>query len=253
MNPICIASKGRAGQSKTIERLLEEKIPFHLVVEPQEFSSYFDAYTGRGEHSIHRLEKNDAGISYARQYILEYSRYQKWPWFWMMDDDIGQTYQVVGGRCLKISMRQALEQAEGVITTRPDVALGSLEYQQYAWSAKKPVKYNSYCDVAVLINTERTKFISYRDGCKEDRDFVLQALAIGYRSMRTCWVAFSAPKNGSNKGGLHEAYKAGLENHWSQRMVELWPGVCRLHTKADGRPDVKIDWKQFKASNEGEP
>jgi hypothetical protein len=247
MRPICIASKGRAGESKTISRLIEERVPFHMFIEPDEHAKYRTAYEGcEVTWFMHVLPENDRGISFVRQFILDYARAQDWPWFWMMDDDIGQTYQVVGGRCLKLSMKQTLEQAEDVITTRPDVAMGSLEYQQYAWSAKKPVKYNSYCDVAVLINVERTKFISYRPDCKEDRDFVLQALAIGFRSMRTCWLAFSAPKNGSNKGGLHDAYKAGLENHWSQRMVELWPGVCHLHTKADGRPDVKIDWKQFK-------
>ncbi len=245
--PICIASKGRAGSSKTLDRLIEEGLTFHLFVEPQDFDEYLKVYGRRNEGvmQLHKIGRDDAGISYVRQFILDHARRMKWSWFWMMDDDIGQTYQVIAGRCLKLSMKNTLEQAEEYITRRPDVAMGSLEYQQYAWAAKKPVKYNSYCDVAVLINVERTKFISYRPDCKEDRDFVLQALAIGYRSMRTSWLAFSAPKNGSNPGGLHDAYKAGLENHWSRKMVELWPGVCRAHTKADGRPDVKIDWKQF--------
>jgi hypothetical protein len=61
MRPICIASKGRAGESKTIARLIEERIEFNLFIEPQDWQSYSEAYTGSsGTFSMYRLEKNDA-------------------------------------------------------------------------------------------------------------------------------------------------------------------------------------------------
>lgn len=250
MMPICIASKGRAGKSKTIERLIEEGVAFKVFVEPQEAEAYRAAYPA-DRCEIYILPENNRGIGYVRQWVLEHSRAGSAEWYWTLDDDIQQTYHVIGGRCIKLSLSECLHQAEAIILQH-EVALGALEYQQYAWSAKRPVKFNSYCDVAVLVNLERTRYINYRAHLngKEDRDFVLQALATGQRSMRTCWLAFSAPKNGTNEGGLYDAYKAGIEAECSRRMVEAWPGVCTLNTKADGRPDVKIDWKQFAAETE---
>lgn len=243
---LCIASKGRAGQSKTIATLIQEGVEFNVFVEPQEKDAYECAYKKSKRLQIHVLPENDRGITYVRNFILNTARKKKWSWFWMLDDDISGAFRVENKRCIKTPLPAVLRDAEQLITNEPGVGLGALEYQQYAWSATSPKKFNSYCDVAVLISVEQTKFISYRDDCKEDRDFVLQALSTGLKSMRTSWLAVSVPKNGSNAGGLHDAYRAGLEQKWSQRMVELWPGVCVLNFKKDGRPDVKIHWKVFK-------
>ena len=246
MKPIYIPSKGRAGQSKTIASLISEKINFIVFVEPQDAEAYATAYP---KTKLKVLDENDKGISYVRQAMLDNARKTKTDWFWMIDDDITQTFFVdpVQKKCTKCTFQKAMSRAEEKICVS-SAAMGGLEYQQFAWSQQKPFVINSYCEVFVLINVERTRKVNYRMGCegKEDRDFVLQLLSIGHKSMRTSWVAFSAPKNGSNKGGLHEAYASGFENHWSQKMVELWPGVCTHHVKKDGRPDVKINWKIFK-------
>lgn len=241
-HPICVASKGRANDSKTLTALFENGSVVHLFVEPQDADKYQGCYPNA---DLHVLPENDKGISFVRNFILNFARIQGWDWYWMLDDDISNTYEVINKRCVKIPLNEALSKAEPLITGEPQVAIGSLEYQQYAWSAAKPKKYNSYCDVAVLISVSATKYFNYRDHCKEDRDFVLQALSLGWRSMRTCWIGFSVPKNGSNKGGLFDAYASGLETHWSSAMVGMWPGICALNTKPDGRPDVKVNWKHF--------
>lgn len=239
---VCIATKGRAGSSKTIAALRECGSNFELFVEPQDAVAYRQSYPGA---IIVVLPENNKGISFVRQFILQHNRALSRSWFWMLDDDINQTYEVVNKKCVKLPITETLRRAENIITQQ-NVALGSLEYQQYAWSSAKPLRFNSYCEVAVLISVERTKFINYREGCKEDRDFVLQNLSAGNNCVRTAWLAFSAPKNGSVKGGLYDAYKGGLESHWSTKMIKLWPGVCSSHIKPDGRPDVKINWKLFK-------
>lgn len=237
---VIIASKGRAGTSQSISRVLEEELNHILVVEPQDGKAYAEAYP---DAVIVLLLENDKGISYARQACLDYAREQEMEYFWMMDDDIKQMYLTSGGKNIKFPFGAVLYHAETLLTEDPEIGVGALEYQQYSWSAKKDVTFGSYCDQVVLINVEATRHINYRPNCKEDRDFVLQCLQRGLKSARASRCAFSSPKNGTNKGGLHEAYKGGLENHWSARMVELWPGVCERITKKDGRPDVKIHWK----------
>lgn len=241
---IFIASKGRAKSCTTFSRLIEENYGrVCLVVEPQDFDSYQTEFPNE---KILNLGQNDQGVTYARNFILRHATEMGLDWFWMMDDDIKSMHFTENGKIVKKSFTEVINRAEEVITSTEGIALGSMEYGQYAWSAKKDRVFNSYCDVAVLINVKRTSHLMYRENCKEDRDFVLQCLASGYDSVRSSMTSFACPKNGSNKGGLHDAYAKGLENHWSARMIELWPGVCEMKIKKDGRPDVKIHWKKVK-------
>jgi hypothetical protein len=247
MYPVLIATKGRAGQSKAITALINERIEHYLFVEPQEMSTYAAAYPEtQFQERLIGLTENDKGITFARRACLQYARARQFHWFWMMDDDVSGMFLVKENKCVRAPFSVVLKGAEDALTVLPNLGIGALEYGQYAWASKKDYAMNSYCDVAVLINVPRTMAINYRENCKEDRDFVLQALQLGLQSARASRFAFSAPKNGSNKGGLHDAYKAGLENHWSKRMVELWPGICEHHVKKDGRPDVKIKWRALK-------
>lgn len=241
---IFIATKGRPNNCTTMEKLLEENCSrVVLVVEPQDFDSYEKVF---GSSRLMRLPKDNQGVTFARNFILAKASEMGCDWFWMMDDDIKSMHITENSKIVKKSFLEVIARAESVITETHGVALGAMEYGQYAWSAKKERVFNSYCDVAVLINVEKTRHLLYRDNCKEDRDFVLQCLASGYDVVRSSMTSFSCPKNGSNKGGLHDAYAKGLENHWSKRMIDLWPGICEMKIKKDGRPDVKIHWKKVK-------
>lgn len=241
---IFIATKGRPKNCTTMQKLVEENYgSVMLVVEPQDKEQYKESFP---DSHILVLAKNDQGVTYARNFILAQAAEMKLDWFWMMDDDIKSMHLTENGKIVKYPFSQVIKIAEDVITQTPGVALGAMEYGQYAWSAKKNRVFNSYCDVAVLINVEKTRHLLYRENCKEDRDFVLQCLASGFDVVRSSMTSFACPKNGSNKGGLHDAYAKGLENHWSKRMIELWPGVCEMKIKKDGRPDVKINWKKIK-------
>ncbi len=241
--PIFIPSKGRAGNAKCVAKLQEEGVPFFLVVEPQDGIKYLTAYP---KATMLYLEKDNGGIAYVRNFILNYVREKGFKWYWQLDDDINMMGFVKEKKVMKAPFGFVLNQAADLLSYVPDLAVGALEYQQFAWSATKPYAMNSYCDTCVFVNVERTKSFQYRPDVKEDRDFVLQALSMGLQSARTSRFCFGSPKNGSNEGGLHDEYKAGLERTWSENMVKLWPGVCSLHTKKDGRPDVKVNWKLFK-------
>lgn len=240
---ILIATKGRAGKSATIAALLADGLMPVLFVEPQEAADYQGAYAGV---PLVLLAQDNQGIGYVRQAILEHARATGLGWYWMLDDDITAFYQVVRGRNVKVGARVALRGAQSLFAHLGDVGQAALEYRQFAWSARSLVVFNSYCDVAVCIHTDRTRMIRYRSevDMKEDRDFTLQVRSMGYRTARVCCYAFAAPKNGSNTGGLYDVYATdGREAQASRRMAELWPGVCRPIVKPDGRHDVKIDWK----------
>lgn len=244
--PVYIASKGRPS-CPTAKLLAGAQRQVTVVVERQEADAY-GAELAAGA-ALHQLELSDQGIAYVRNAILGAEQ----GWHWMLDDDVTRAYRASGGKCHPAPLHEVLAQAEAAAFALPgDVAQLALEYQQFAWSAKRPGwRVNSYCDVVVANHGSRARAAgaSYVGelALKEDRDFTIQLLAAGRLTARSRHLAFSAPKNGSNGGGLAPLYATdGREATASRRMEARWPGVCTFNEKADGRPDVKIDWARFK-------
>lgn len=247
---VFIPSKKRPETIRTPSGFTDANLPT-IVIEPQEESAYRKA----GWKNLLVLPKNDQGIVYVRNFILEHSIRDGFQSYWMLDDDISSFMYYTGSKAQKCSAEEALSLAEKTMSWNvPNLAQGALEYSQFAWSQKKPIVVAGYCDVAVLMFPKKIGTIRYRgftnpdgspDFTKEDRDFTLQILSAGMLTARAAKVAFACPKNGSNEGGMHSLYaQQGREKACSERMVKTWPGICTMKVKKDGRPDVKIDWKR---------
>lgn len=240
--PILIPSKKRP-KSKLFQLLKDGGLDFFIFVEPQDYDNY--SYL----KNIIILPENNKGLVFSRNYILKKSIELGSNWFWMLDDDVNKFYKTVNKRNITITPREAFELSENIILKSDNVAQAAMEYQQFSWSQAKSLNYNSYCDVVVCINVNKTKNIKYRENVtlKEDRDFTLQCLSRGYNTLRTTHVAFSCPKNGSNEGGLYDVYKSGLERNSVDMMCKIWgKDICQPVLKKGGRYDVKINWKYFK-------
>lgn len=243
--PILIPSKNRPN-SKLFDMLKSDNLDFNIVVEPQDRQQYSEA--GYSNVLI-VLPENNQGLAYSRNFILDYAKQSLFGWFWMMDDDISNFYEVDDGKTKITNPTNALEIAENILSKQKGVGQLGLEYQQFAWSQKKDFATNSYCDVCVCLNTRAIGKIRYREEVllKEDRDMTLQILSKGYQTIRVSKSAFSCPKNGSNKGGLFDVYQSGRERNSVLRMCEVWGDkICTPQTKSDGRFDVKINWGYFK-------
>jgi hypothetical protein len=165
----------------------------------------------------------------------------------MLDDDLKFFYEIVDRKTVKIDPHAALEKAEALIKYIPNLAQASLDYTQFAWSASKEIKLNSYCDCCVYINTKLASAAKYRSEIelKEDRDFSMQLLAAGFNTARISKYAFHSPKNGSNNGGLKKLYDIpGKEEEVCHKVVNIWgEKFCTVQKKKNGRTDLKINWK----------
>jgi len=175
--PIYIPSKGRPNS-----KIFGELPTSIIVVEPQDI----DAYKETNKNKIIKLDKNNQGIRYVRQYILDLNRDQQNKWFWMIDDDLTATYlNNYPSKPKKIEIKKALAYAEASISGAKHLGQVALEYQQFSWASKKNFSSQSYCDCVVGINTLNTIGINYRPvDIKEDRDFTLQVLSAGYGTTR---------------------------------------------------------------------
>jgi hypothetical protein len=178
------------------------------------------------------------------------ARQQNIDWYWLLDDDIRAFYETKTGKTIKLDAADAIARAEARFEQERNLGIGSLEYQQHAWNAKRnETSRNSYCDVAVFINA-RVSANYRRMPLKSDRDFTLSVLASGRTTARLRDISFAVPTNGSNAGGLQATYKQGVEEQASRELARLWPGIVEFKRKKNGRPDAKINWRFFNTNHE---
>jgi len=239
---IFVPTKNRLNNCNTI--INAHDIILNIIVEPQDYDKYHDKYPN---HKYLILPENNKGITYVRNFIKEYTENNSIKYFWQLDDDITGIFHREN-TALKntgyINLLKAEEQFKN-----NNVALGALEYRQFAWSANKNLIFNSFCDSCVFIDNTKTfgmRYNNYVEG-KEDRDFAMQIIKGNKKTARTTLYAFSAPKNGSNTGGLKEIfYDLDKEEICSNRMIEIWGNnICNKIIKPDGRIDIKINWKNI--------
>ena len=246
--PVYILSKDRV-QNKTAELMKNCGVPHKLFVEPQEVDAYSEQH---GAENIVNIKQNDRGLVYVRNFILDYATERGDDWFWMLDDDIGSFFSREGTRTKKCDADEALLGAQYILGPGKDAHVGqlALEYQQFAWSAKKDYRTNSYADCVVALNTKKLKRsrIRYDEDLqlKVDRDLTIQIIVSGLDVVRVTRFLFSTPKNGSNAGGLQSVYQSGVEKNNSLALAKKWPAFCAPFTKRDGRQDVKISWNKIR-------
>lgn len=239
MRPVYVASRGRP-DSTTLRLLRREGILHIAVVEPHERRDYLAA--GASNATLASLPESGQGLAYVRQWILDHAA-EHTDWYWMLDDDITALYVAGHGKTIKTTIGTGLLLAERSLEELEPWGQAGLEYQQYAWSKTNGYTVNGYCDVAVAIKTDTPAVFRPEAGLKVDRDFTLQVLASGRRTIRLSSVAFAAPTIGSNQGGLFDEYAAGRERRDSEWMEQEWPDVARVVVKPNGRTDAAINWK----------
>lgn len=248
MFPVYVNSKGRP-DGKFFALLREAKVPWTVFVEPQDEAAYRRA----GHRSVVVVDSDDCGLTRSRNHAFDYSAAKGADAYWLVDDDVNHLYSAPGdGRCHPASLGDVLRACERLVADL-GIPLGqaALEYQQFAWSARRPYTLNSYCDVFVLTFAANLRAAGARWdeelNFKSDRDLTLQSITRGLPVVRLHQYAFSTPKNGTNDGGMAALYATpGLEEAESHAMCSKWPGICTFNRKKDGRPDVAINWRVFR-------
>jgi hypothetical protein len=229
---ICfIPSKGRPN-TKTYKLFEEVGIQFYHFIEPQEI----DKYNVPNKISI---RENDKGISYVRNFMLEFAKCNNYDWVLMCDDDVDHFGEYKNGNIKKDA--SIWLDIHNKVKTLPFELIG-INYRQLAWTEKKSYSINKkFAEVCVLMNVSKIKW-NYRPefNLKEDRDFALQTIQKGNGILRFNKYFFNCPDVGTNKGGLQDEYKQKKDEQSAEKMCREWHPFITLKKKGE-RIDIKTD------------
>ena len=90
--PVYVISKGRADVGLTANFLLEDEVPFRLVIEPQEEEEYAKYYD-RKLLLILPFSNLGLGSIPARNWVWEHAKEAGYKRHWILDDNIYKMYR----------------------------------------------------------------------------------------------------------------------------------------------------------------
>lgn len=235
-----IPSKNRLNTPKTYTILKDLGLNPIFVLEPQE-----EEQAKELGYNYLLLDDNDRGITYARNFILNYCRNNNIEYAVMLDDDINFFKRFFpdkkGGIRDNSCFIDALEYFYKVKNC------GTMQYSQFGWASTEDVTYNKSLEVVHFLYIPQLKKINYTENTVEDKDFALQLIFAGFKPFMLKRLCFDVPSIGTNKGGLYDLYNSGKTAVWAQNFLNKWgPDITTVFREKNGRINIKINWKYVK-------
>jgi len=241
--PIYIPTKGRVDHCLTADCLVEDGVPFKLVVEPQEE----DAYKGKyGNEYILVLPFRDRGsVIPARNWIKDHATEAGHLRHWQLDDNIYKFYRFWKDKRVRCDADIALRTAEDFTDRYENIAISGLNYSMFMAASKPPFNLNCHVySCTLMLNAIPNRF---RGIYNEDTDMCLQVLADGW-----CTVlinAFTADKEVSMQargGNTKELYHGDGRTKMARALERRWKGVVTVGKRYSRAQHVIRDgWKRF--------
>ena len=236
---ICIPSKNRPG-SKTYKIFQDLGYEVFMFLEPQDFDKY------QVDCKKINIGQDNQGISFVRNFILDYSKKNKFDWVCMCDDDIssfGKAIQTEKGLRNKRDNKYIKEVFEKTLNFK-NTAFG-INYDQYSWCSDN-IKTVNATTIEVCIWFRPSEIKAKYDSnvnLKEDRDFIIQNKKNGLNIVKLNRYYHSSPDIGKKQGGLYDEYKAKTDEESAKKMFLKWgKDIITLKRNNQNNIDIKINW-----------
>jgi hypothetical protein len=243
--PIYVISKGRWETRLTVKALESMKVPYHVVIEPQEYEQYA-AVIDRQKILVLPFSNLGQGSIPARNWVWDHALCVGAARHWILDDNIGGFYRLHQNARIRVRDGAIFRAAETFVDRYENVAIAGFQYRMFAparsrWPAFTP---NTRIYSCILIKNDIP--YHWRGRYNEDTDLSLRALKGGWCTV--LFYAFLADKRATMrmKGGNTEAlYLGDGRLKMAQSLRDQHPDVVRINWKW-GRWQHQVDYRPFK-------
>lgn len=247
--PVYVISKGRWESRLTVKALQEKNIPFHVVIEPQEYDDYAKVIDPENIYTLPFSNLGKGSIP-ARNWVWEHSISIGAERHWILDDNIYDFYRLNKNIKYRLDSGTGFKAAEDFVDRYENVALAGMQYEMFAPRIKKhnPFILNTRIYSCILIKNDIP--YRWRGRYNEDTDLSLRALKDGLCTV--LFLAFLADKKptmtmkGGNTDELYkqdEKFDGRLE--MAKSLQQQHPDVTKITWKW-GRWQHQVDYRPFK-------
>lgn len=246
--PVYIISKGRWESRLTSKALERMGVPYHIVIEPQEYDQYAAAIDPKNILVLPFSNLGQGSIP-ARNWVWEHSIEQGAARHWILDDNIRRFWRWHNNAKLQVESGSTFKAAEDFTDRYENVALSGMNYFMFAKNKYKdnPFRLNTRIYSCILIKNDIP--YRWRGRYNEDTDLSLRALKDGWATI--LFMAFLAEKmpTMTMKGGNTETlYKLDNEDGrllMAQSLQQQHPDVTQIKRRWNRWQHV-VDYRPFK-------
>ena len=243
--PVYVVSKGRWATPLTATALDTMRVPYYVVVEPQEFTSYANAIEPAKILTLPFSNLGQGSIP-ARNWVWEHALSTGAGRHWILDDNIDGFVRLNRNTYYPVASGTIFRAAEELVDRYENIALAGFHYR---WLAKRkqrlPAFYrNRRIYSCILIKNDLS--YRWRGRYNEDTDLSLRALKDGWCTI--LFLAFLANKQPTmtmSGGNTDELYAGDGRRRMAESLRDQHPDVVKIAWKW-GRWQHQVDYRPFK-------
>jgi hypothetical protein len=249
--PIYIISKGRWESRKTARYLERMKVPYRIVIEPQEHAQY-SAVIDPAKILVLPFSNLGQGSIPARNWVWEHSIAEGHGRHWIMDDNICGFYRYHANTKRLAMTGSIFCAAEDFVDRYANVPMSGFQYEFFVPKRAKirPFSLNTRIYSCILLSNSIPH--RWRGRYNEDTDLSIRILKDGYCTI--LFNAFLAKKTATMRmkgGNTDELYR---QDEKFDGRLEMARSLQRQHpdlvkiTQKWGRWQHHVDYRPFKAN-----
>ena len=243
--PVYIISKSRWESRLTSKSLERMKVPYHIVIEPQEYDNYASVID---KEKIFVLPFSNLGQGSipARNWVWEHSISIGAKKHWILDDNIYDFYRLNRNSRNIVQTGTIFKCCEDFTDRYENVKISGMNYRFFMVPTEKHPPYYLNTRVYSCILIDNSLSHRWRGRYNEDTDLCIRVLKDGY-----CTILFNAflqekAATMTLKGGnTDELYKDDGRLKMAQSLVDQHPDICTVSWKF-GRYQHHVNYDGFK-------
>lgn len=247
--PIYVISKGRWESRLTSKALERMNVPYHMVIEPQEYSSYCEVISSEKIYVLPFSNLGQGSIP-ARNWVWEHAVSIGAERHWILDDNIMDFFRLTNNNRWKVDSGSTFRAIEDFSDRYENIALSGMHYKMFGRKRAKlnPFIMNTRIYSCILINSNIP--YRWRGRYNEDTDLSLRVLKDGWCTVLfyafLCDKAVTMTMRGGNTEDLYKL-NDGQDGRllMAQSLQQQHPDVVTI-TRKWGRWQHQVDYRPFK-------
>ena len=243
--PVYVISKGRWESRLTVKALEKRGIPYHIVIESQEFAQYASVID-KAKILVLPFSNLGQGSIPARNWVWEHSLEAGAERHWILDDNLRSFGRLHRNQKVHTTTGTTFHIIEQFVDRYVNFALAGMHYKMFIPRKQKhpPFILNTRIYSCILIKNSIP--YQWRGRYNEDTDLSLRALKDGW-----CTILFKALYTDKSatmtmKGGNTDELYQGDGRYQMAKSLQLQhPDVVRV-ARRWGRWQHVVDYKPFK-------
>jgi hypothetical protein len=242
--PVYIVSKGRAQSRLTSKALERMNVPYHIVIEPQEYEQYA-AVIDPAKILVLPFSNLGQGSIPARNWIWEHALSSGAAWHWILDDNIRWFGRYNHNQVIKCETGICFLVIEEFVNRFQNVVLSGMQYEFFMpmESRKTPLIWNTRIYSCILIRNDIP--YRWRGRYNEDTDLSLRVLKDGLCTV--LFRAFVCRKVATMRmkgGNTDELYRDDGRYKMAVSLYKQHPDVVKVAYKWN-RWQHQVDYRPF--------